>query len=555
MQQSTREQSEQAIVGTMLAWPKEAIPILVEKGVSDLWFTDSGLRVIYAAARAIFTKGELETHDTIAICQEAMKLAASDEWKYGEKLTEQEREKRKPKRDGGFMEWPNWLDKVTEMMDGATTVYQIEWHINNLLGYVMKGKFLETIAKATKAFETSPQEALAILGDCASSCWEGLVGSKNVDKAKICKELEDNEYMSWHMRVDPYNENKDLNWVPGLKLPFEKQTRLHLGLGGRLHIVAARPSVGKTSWAINLIRYWADTGVRVVVNSLDMPPEDMIDRMRAEKSRVSFKKKMFTPTEKDLEKLKEASKWVVESPVEVTEELYVEDFCADVTMRKRRGAIDVVIVDYVQLLYSYAVDNANEYQRVSFVAEYLKRTANRFKIPIIALCQLNRTSTKGDEKEPTLADLRGSGALEQAASSVVVLHRDGVVTEKWRKEPPYWYYADREYGRRHAAGKMDAIWYILLKNQNGPTGKLPFVVNKPYFVWKLGDLEAEANVEEKGYGAAATKVEDNRMKFARISRDWRKDSWEKELEGQLCPFMVPGVGSVEVLIEEKGERK
>lgn len=551
MENEKREQSEMAIIGALLAEPETVIRICVESGVSDHWFVDEGYAGIFATTRALFSSNELEGKDVISICQEAIKLVTSDEWKFGEKLTEEQREHKKPKRGGGFLEYSNWWSYVVKTIDGGCTSAGIGWHIHNVQTHVVKGRFMASVQKAMRTFDASPQEAMAILADCASECWKDVVGKKVTSKREICTALEADEYESWHMRVDPSNPDRDLEWVPGLKLPWPKLTRLYLGMGKRLHIIAARPSVGKTSFTINLMRYWADMGVKVYVNSLDMPMEDMIDRARTEKSRVSITKKRFTPTKEDLGRLQEASKWICESSIDVTEMYYVEDFCADLTMRARAGKLDVAVVDYVQLLNSYAVDNANEYERVSFVAEYLKRTANSFKIPVVALCQLNRSKEKSDDKEPTLADLRGSGALEQAASTVLLLHRDEQTVNGWRERPPHWFYSNEEYGKKHAAWSMDAVWAILLKNQNGPTGRLPFVVNKPYFCWKMGDMEAKAEKEEKRMGAVTIKKVDNSQKFARICRDWRKDSWEKDLEGKLVPYLIPGEDCKYVLIDEQ----
>lgn len=82
---------------------------------------------------------------------------------------------------------------------------------------------------------------------------------------------------------------------------------------------------------------------------------------------------------------------------------------------------------------------------------------------------------------------------------------------------------------------------------------MPFVVNKPYFCWKMGDLDAKTTVEEKGSGAAKWKEEDNSLKFSRICRDWRADSWEKELEDKTCPA-GSGIDMTEFVLvfEQKG---
>lgn len=542
----TIEQSEKAIIGSILMDPPASVTKCIAEGVSDTWFRNDAYAAIFATARALYTQKEIENYDATAICGEAQKLAMSEKWSGKDR----EGKRKHAGRTGGFLEDGNWQEGIIATIDGAAQPGQLGWHIHNLQKEVVRGKVRMAVERAMQNFEMDPQQALAMLADCASSCWLDVVGEKRVDKAKLCAQLEEDEWMSWHMRVDPDNPDKDKDWVPGLKAPWKKLTRIYLGIGKRLHIVAARPSVGKTSFAVNLVRYWADEKVKVFVNSLDMPPEDIIDRLRTEKSRVSITKKRYTPTREDLQRLKDASEWVKEASIEVTEQYYVEDYCAELSMKAKSGACEAAVVDYVQLLNSYAVDNANEYQRVSFVAEYLKRTANQFKLPIVALCQLNRSSNKDEGKEPTLSDLRGSGALEQAASTVVILHRDETTVKKWRENPPYWFYENEEYGKKHAAQNIDAVWVVLAKNQNGPTGRLPFVVNKPYFAWKLGDVEAKTTEVESGYGAAKTVKRDESLKFERFEEDWRHDTWEESLKGRLWPFL-DGSGQKQVIIREE----
>ena len=92
------------------------------------------------------------------------------------------------------------------------------------------------------------------------------------------------------------------------------------------------------------------------------------------------------------------------------------------------------------------------------------------------------------------------------------------------------------------ASDLDCIWWVLCKAQNGPTGKLPFLVRKKYFAWMLGDYEAEAKRETVGYGSTAREVVDNSPKFARVHADWRHDDIERELARQ---FVLLAEGEVD----------
>ena len=536
MAEEAREDLEKTIIGAVLTRPGQAMTIALDKGMRSSWFENDDYAALFEAAHRAYRADAIETLDALGIAEEAKKVVADEKW--GRPTVRLE--------DGRRVVW------LEELVDRAAAPGTLEHHVNGLRGHVYQRSFAKAFQSSMKLFLIDPLGAITKLIERASETYTAIVGKTTVDKARVCERLEADEYQSWHMRVDPEGP-RDKDWVPGLRTPWNALTRIFLGIGCRFHIWAARPSVGKTSVAVNFARFWSDEGKRVFINSLDMPPEDIIDRLRTEKSRVSISKKRYTPTKENLAKLKEASKWICDAPIEVTEQYYVEDFCVDLAMKAKTGKVDVVIVDYVQLLNSYKVNNANEYERVSYVAEYLKKTANRYKIPLVALCQLNRKSGKDENAEPTLTDLRGSGALEQAASSVMLLHRDADVVKKWQDAPPYWLYRNEQYGKNQAGTCIDAVWLIVAKNQNGPTGRLPFIVNKPYFAWKLGDAAARANEREEGYGAAKRVVRDNAPKFSRFCRDWRNDGWEQDMEGKLYPYSVDGRTDIPVLVEQSEE--
>ena len=530
----SRQDLEKRVIGSILIEPTRGMTVAIDKGVRSSWFENDDLAALFEVGHRAYQKDEIEKMDAMALCEEARRLEQDENWK-------------RPIVELNAPYWGKWL---TDIMDECPTSAHLEYHINHLRGCVYQRSFAKAFNAAMKMFLIDPLGAISTLMEKASETYTAIAGKTTVSKSNICAQLEAEEYESWHMRVDPAGP-RDKNWVPGLRTPWNLLTRIYLGIGKRFHIIAARPSVGKTSIAVNFARYWADDGKKVFINSLDMPPEDIIDRLRTEKSRVSISKKRYTPTEDNLTKLKEASEWVCQAPIEVTESYYVEDFCVDLAMKAKTGKIDVVIVDYVQLLNSYKVDNANEYERVSYVAEYLKKTANRYKIPLIALCQLNRKSGKDENAEPTLMDLRGSGALEQAASSVMLLHRDYDVVKGWQKASgAYWFYQNEAYGRANAGNSIDAVWVIVAKNQNGPTGRLPFIVNKPYFTWKLADPSAKPYESKEGHGATERTVEDMTPKFCRFHKDWRHDTWEQSMEGRVLPFALDGNANQPIIIEE-----
>lgn len=535
MSDVSRETSERILIGTLLVDPAGTMTAVDDRGVRPAWFEEDAYAAIYETAVRAYRDGVIESRDGFALVMDARKLATSEDWK------------KRVHRSPGWLGVDGWQEYVIKAQESAVRPSEIGWHVQNLRA----SHFRQSLSKAFYASmnEGDTAKAFAELQGKLNDVMTAMADRGQNVKRDVCAAIEKQEAEAFRMRVDPEGP-RNLQWIPGIATPWHMLTRQLFGITPRLHIWAARPSVGKTSLAVNFMRFWSDTGVKVVFNSLDMPPEDLIDRLRIERSRVSLAKKIFTPTRDDLKRLSDASAAVVKSSVEVVEHSYVEDFCLDIVRLHRAGKCDVAMVDYVQLLNSYSVNNANEYERVSFVAKKLKETANHYHIPIIALCQLNRASAKAENSEPGLADLRGSGELEQCASTVMILHRDQEVCNYMLTSPFWWFYANRQYGEKVAANSIDAIWLIVAKNQNGSTGRLPFVVNKPYFTWKLADHTAKPEEREEGVGATKRTVKDFKTSFMRFHRDWRGDTWEKSLDAAQVPYAIDGRCGLPVLMTE-----
>lgn len=532
----TRKDIERGIIGCLIAahGVDGAAPatVAVREGVLPSWFEDDAFAAIFHILARRVAAGTIDKVDALAAITEASELESDKTYKRGiGELAQSSRAK-----------------VAADAIEGACNLGHLEWYISRLRTYASETSLSLAFKAALRNWAKDPLGAIAKIMDAITRVSKMIAGRDGENAVDTCIEaLEKAEEEAYHMRVDPAGP-RDLNWIPGLAVMWSPLTRLFLGMSPRFHIVAARPSVGKTMFAINLVRYWIDSGKKVLINSLDMPPEDMVDRMRTEKSRVSIAKKRYTPTRDDLSRLHDASAWVRKSGVQVCEVLYVEDLCMSIAMKAAAKELDIVVIDYLQLLQSHNVDNSNEYERVSYCAEFLKRTANRVKIPIVCLSQLNRGGAKVGDDEPDLKDLRGSGAIEQAASTILFLHRDQRVLTKWQTQPPFWFYENRQYGEAHAAETMDPIWLILAKNQNGPTGRLPMVVFKPYFCAKLGDFNAKPVMFQEGQGATRREVADWSLAFSRIHADWRHDSWEKSLEKAFKPEGMDG--NVRILLPE-----
>jgi replicative DNA helicase len=262
------------------------------------------------------------------------------------------------------------------------------------------------------------------------------------------------------------NLYKQSREVTGLATEFTELDRMTSGLQkGELVIIAARPSMGKTAFAINIAENAAIKSKAVVaVFSLEMSKESLLRRMLASQAWVDQRKLQtgFLGRE-DQQKLQKALEELVES------RLFIDDSAgislAEMRAKSRRlkqtvGGLDLIVVDYLQLM-SATLPSAggkryeNRTQEVSAISRGLKALAKELDVPVIALSQLSRASERrGDDKRPMLSDLRESGSIEQDADVVAFIHREA------------YYNRDEEQSESDRAKSE----IILAKQRNGPTG-------------------------------------------------------------------------------------
>ena len=270
-----------------------------------------------------------------------------------------------------------------------------------------------------------------------------------------------------------YKQSRD---VTGLATDFLQLDRVTSGLQkGELIIIAARPSMGKTAFAINIAQNAAvNHGAVVAVFSLEMSKESLLRRMLASQAGVDQRKLQtgFIPRE-DQEKLHHALAQLVEA------RLFIDDSAgislAEMRAKARRlkqnsGALDLVMVDYLQLM-SATLPSAggkryeNRTQEVSAISRGLKALAKELDVPVVALSQLSRASERrGDDKRPMLSDLRESGSIEQDADVVAFIHREA-----------YYNRTDELTDEEKAKSEI-----IIAKQRNGPTETVYLTFNAKY---------------------------------------------------------------------------
>ena len=208
---------------------------------------------------------------------------------------------------------------------------------------------------------------------------------------------------------------------------------------GSLNIIAARPSMGKTALALNIAQFGGgEANAPVLVFSLEMPAEHLVQRMLAAESGVDLSKLsrgLFDTT--GFDDIRSACDTLGKRNIFIndTTNLSAAEFRARCRQFKTRYAnLALVIVDYLQLMTSGERRTDGRQQEVSDISRLLKVTARELNCPVIALSQLSRAAEQRTDKKPQLADLRDSGAIEQDADLVMMLFREDYYTENENNE-------------------------------------------------------------------------------------------------------------------------
>ncbi len=251
--------------------------------------------------------------------------------------------------------------------------------------------------------------------------------------------------------------------ILGVPTGFKDLDQMTSGFqAGDLIILAARPSMGKTTLALNFAAHAAlNKQMPVAVFSCEMPKEQLAIRLLCAEAKLDTKR-LRTANLKDHEykDLNQAFGRLADAP------LYIDDSPGisplELRAKTRRLQMDtdvkLIVIDYMQLMRSGKSRVENRYQEISEIVREVKAFAKESKIPIIALSQLSRDVEKRQDKRPQLSDLRESGEIEQTADLVMFIHRDS-------------YYENNS--EENSVAKL-----IIAKQRNGPTGDVGMIFRR-----------------------------------------------------------------------------
>ena len=387
-------EAEDAVLGAVLLEPN-ALPRALEMLTPDCFYKSSN-RSIFQAAIHLFEKGE--PVDLVTVTDELRRM---------DRL----------QAIGGSK-------GLSSLLDSIATAANIEYHARIVYDKYLARRLISAAkdvidlgyAENIPTDELLDQAQSNIFAISEGRVREGFTHIKDVVRKSF-------------MEIENLHHNPDA--ISGIRSGFDDLDSMMAGLhNGDLIILAARPSMGKTSMALSLVQNVAiDNKQPVAVFSLEMSKEQLVLRMLCSEARVNnhllrrgIIKKHEWPN------LTKAASLLTNAPVYIddTPGMNVLEMRAKARRLKMESGLSLIVVDYLQLM-SGASKTENRQQEISTISRSLKGLAKELEVPVLALSQLSRAvESRAGSKRPMLSDLRESGAIEQDADVVLFLYREEV---------------------------------------------------------------------------------------------------------------------------------
>ena len=357
---------------------------------------------------------------------------------------------------------------ISALTDVVPTGAHIEYYGQIVLGYSIRRKLQETFTELISDVNNKDLQPEDLI-ESAESALFAISSRGGSDGTTHIRELVTDQLN----RIDRQMESG----VPatGLTIGYEAVDAVTTGLHpGELIIVACRPAMGKTTFALNALRRIGAGGNPVMMFNLEMSGRSLTANITAAQAQVNGQvMRRMNPSRDDFNKIMVGTDDLSQMPIYIddTPGLSLGQFKSRARRAVKKFGVKAVFIDYIQLMTVSGKDRGgSREQDVSEISRGLKLTAKSLGIPVIALAQLNRKCDERKDHKPLLSDLRESGAIEQDADAVLLLHR-----------PEYYDASDRP-------GIMEVI---VAKQRNGPTSKEELDTH-------MNQLRIESHVERMG---------------------------------------------------------
>lgn len=385
-------EAEQAVLGSMLT-DSDAVVDAIEILKEESFYREDN-RAVFAAIVSLYSKSE--PIDIITVKAELV--------------------------ESGNFERVGGLEYLASLPERVPTTANVEKYIK-IVEEKAALRSLITTSNELVALGYDETENVNDLMDMAEKKVFDLVSKKNTKGYTPLKEVLEKSFAKIE---DLYNNKGSLSGIPTGFYDFDKITSgLH---GSELIILAARPAMGKSAFAINIATNVAlQAKIPVAIFNLEMSKEQVANRILSSEAMVDSNKIRTGQLEdEDWTKLATTLGRLTEAPIYIddTAGISIMEIRAKCRKLKLEKKIGLVVIDYLQLIQPTGRKNGTREQEISEISRSLKVLAKELDIPVIALSQLSRNVVKHDDKRPMLSDLRESGSIEQDADIVLFIHRD-----------------------------------------------------------------------------------------------------------------------------------
>ena len=395
-------EAEQAILGCMLT-DKDAVISAIEVLKEDDFYREDN-KAIYSAILSLYSRSE--PIDIITVKAELV--------------------------EAGNFERIGGLEYLAELPDRVPTTANVEKYIKIVSEKATLRSLIQT-SNELIALGYDESEDVDNIMDMAEKKVFDLSQKKSV---KGYSALKDVLVGSFAELEKLYNQKGNVTGITTGFIDLDNKTAgLH---NSDLIIIAARPAMGKSAFAINIATNAAiKANVPVVIFNLEMSKEQVGNRILCSEAMVDSNKIRTGQIEdEDWMKLATTLGELSEAPIYIddTPGISIMEIRAKCRKLKIEKNIGLIVIDYLQLIQGTGKKNASREQEISEISRSLKILAKELDVPVIALSQLSRTAEKRDDKRPMLSDLRESGAIEQDADIVMFLYRDDYYNEDTEKK-------------------------------------------------------------------------------------------------------------------------
>lgn len=359
--------------------------------------------------------------------------------------------------DVNLLEEVGGVSYLSDLANSVPTAANIEYYAKIVEEKSILRRLIRTATTIAQDGYSREDEVEALLGEAEKTIME-VAQRKNAGAFQNIKDVLVQTYDNIETLHDRVGD------VTGIPTGFIELDKMTAGFQRNdLIIVAARPSVGKTAFALNIAQNVATkTDENVAIFSLEMGADQLVMRMLCAEGNIDAQRlRTGSLTPEDWGKLTMAMGSLSDSGIYIddTPGIRVGDIRAKCRRLKQESGLGMVLIDYLQLIQGNGRTD-NRQQEVSEISRTLKELARELKVPVIALSQLSRGVEQRQDKRPMMSDIRESGSIEQDADIVAFLYRDD--------------YYDKE------SENKNIIEIIIAKQRNGPVGTVSLAFVKEY---------------------------------------------------------------------------